>query len=32
MALSFYHRLEKRTEVTGKRANLIFEKLPGGDF
>jgi hypothetical protein len=32
MALSFYPRLENRMEVTGKHANLIFEKLPGGDF
>ena len=32
MALSFYPRLENRTKVTGKHANLIFEKLPDGDF
>lgn len=30
--LSFYPRLENRTEVTEKHANLIFEKLPDGDF
>lgn len=28
----FYPRLENRTKVTGKHANLIFEKLPDGDF
>lgn len=32
MALSFYPRLENRTKVTGKHANLIFEKLPDGNF
>lgn len=27
-----YPRLENRTKVTGKHANLIFEKLPDCDF
>jgi hypothetical protein len=31
-SLLFYPRLENRTKVTGKHANLIFEKLPDGDF
>jgi hypothetical protein len=32
MALSFYPRLENRTEVTVKHAILIFEKMPDGNF
>lgn len=32
MALSFYPRLEYRTEVTVKHAILIFEKMPDGNF
>jgi hypothetical protein len=31
-SLFFYPRLENRMEVTEKHANLIFEKLPDGDF